>query len=278
MNSTRLLSSLLVVALLLADLVVIRRWPLAPDLSLLLFAALATGQLTLVVAWSLWATAPWLVRLLAPLTLAAWLSVPLGAALAAGQSEWFLLLTLFAALVALPLGACRWAAVRARTCRAEPPAERRACGRFQFSLAAVLSWMTVVAVACALRDRLAFPWAFGAEVAVYGVCLAAVAVGAWSASVVPTGAKAGHECARVAGVTLLCLLAGWTMHHATGVRQTAFFTLLALAEALVICGGLSVWGMALGEDRGRADRSGGPAGGAALPVRSPAVGCTGRRT
>jgi hypothetical protein len=101
--------------------------------------------------------------------------------------------------------------------------------------------MTLIAVACALRDKLVFPWAYGREVAVYGVCLAAVAIGAWW-----TINSTGRMFARVAGLTLLCLLAGWTMHAVVGVRNVSFYTLLTLIEALVICFGTTVCAGRLG--------------------------------
>jgi hypothetical protein len=241
MKSTPLLAGLLAAAMLLADLVVIRRWPAAPDASLLLFGGLAAGQIALVAMWSLWGTAPWLLRLLAPAALAAWLSLPLAAATAGRWPEWFLVLTLFAGLVALPLGCLFRGEKRSagqRDTRRKPGTA--AGGRLQFSLGGLLSWMTLIAVACALRDKFAFPWAYGREVAVYGVCLAAVAVGALRTSAWWTSESPGSMYARVAGLTLVCLVSGWFMHATTGVRNVSFYTLLALIEAIVICIGLSV--------------------------------------
>ncbi|MHB8971740.1 MAG: hypothetical protein ACYC3X_01790 [Pirellulaceae bacterium] len=237
MKSTNLLAGLLMVAAVLLDLVLASRLQTAPDTALLLLWGVACGQLALLALWSVLGTTGWLIRLLAVLAAAAFLSAPLSAATPGRWSEWFLVLCLFAGLVGLPLVLARWSGLCARVTTAgdlcgEPAERLRRC---QYSLGGLWSLLTTVGLLCGLRPYVAFPWQHAVALASYGTCLTFVALGAVWAMVSPRAVGT-----RLLVLTLLCVAAGWVMSSAELARNVWFFTTVALLETAVICLGINV--------------------------------------
>ena len=98
-----------------------------------------------------------------------------------------------------------------------------------------MSLLTLTGLVLGLRWCVAFPWRHFGEVACYGLCLTAVAGGSvWAI------ASHGDITRRLGVLSGICLAAGWLMFATAMVRDAWFFTMVALAEALVICLGLSI--------------------------------------
>ncbi len=232
MKPTHLLAGLLTIAAASCDAAVASRLRDAPHTALMLLCGLAAGQLALLSAWWVWGAAPRLWRLLAVLAAAALLSGPLSAVTPGRRSEWFLVLCLYTAWVAVPLAVTRWAGLRTRAARDRP---HRLAAR-QFSLADLMSWTTAVALGCGLCHHVAFPWSHGLALAGYGSSLACVAGGSFWAMVSPRPVGL-----RIAVLTLLCFAAGFVMTGLESARTGPFFTMMALVEAVMICLGVNVW-------------------------------------
>jgi hypothetical protein len=236
MKPTHLLAGLLTMAAVSFDMAVASRLGDAPDTTLMLLCGAACGQLALLSAWCVWGSAAWLLRLLAVLASAALLSVPLAAATSGRWSEWFLVLCLFVALVAVPLAIVRYSGLSAAMTGARDGCKgRRRLGPQQYSLAGLMSWMTAIALLCGLHRYVAFPWPHALALASYGVCLACVAVGAlWAMTSRRTIGV------RITVLTVVCLAAGLGMTGTELARTAWFFTMMALVEAVVICLGMNV--------------------------------------
>lgn len=240
MKPTHLLAGLFVAAAVAFDLAAASRLSAASEPALMVLCGAGLGQLALLSAWCVWGTTPWLCRLLAVLASSAALSVPLATGTTGRQCEWCLVLCLYAAVVGLPLAGARSLGLRA-THNEDRTGRPRALCPGQYSLAGLMSLMTVVALLCGLRDHVAFPRPHAAALASYGVCAACVALGAvWAMS-------SGQRChLRIGVLCLLCLLAGPAMLHTELARSAWFFTALASIEAATICLGMQVWLMSGG--------------------------------
>jgi hypothetical protein len=237
MKPTHLLAGLLVIAAVLADLVLASHLPTAPDTALLWLWGSACGQLALLGIWSAWGRTAWLIRLLGVLAAAAFLGAPLSAATNGRWSEWFLILCLFAALVALPLAGARWVGLTASVALSGGHREEsiRRPRRSQYSLGGLLSLMTAVGLLCGLREYVAFPWPHVLALASYGTCLALVAfVSVWAME------SCRAVATRLLFLTVACVGAGLAMSATELVRNAWFFTLVACLESAVICLGINV--------------------------------------
>lgn len=240
MKTTHLLAGLMALAAIVVDLVLASRLTAHPETSFMLLWGLSCGQLALLVVWSVWGQTAWLIRWLSVVAAAAWVGWPLAEATSGRWTEWFALMCLFGLCVSVPLHVARargWtvhtAGIRLFT---DQPASIR---RGQFSLADLLSLLTLSALVLGLRSHIAFPWRHWGEVLCYGACLTAVAGGAvWAI------ASRGGTWRRLGIVSGICLTAGWAMFAFASVRDAWFFTTVAFSEAIVICLGLSIMQMA----------------------------------
>lgn len=236
MKTTHLLAGLLALAALVVDLVLASRLTAHPDTSLMLLWGLSCGQLALLVVWSVWGKAAWLIRWLTVVAAAAGVGWPLAEATSGRWTEWFALMCLFGLCVSVPCHVARargWCLQTAgiRLCTDQPASIRRG----QFSLADLLSLLTFSALVLGLRTSVAFPWRHLIEVVCYGVCLTTVAGGSLWAM-----ASRGDTWWRLAMLCGICMVAGWAMFAATSARDPWFYTTVAFSEAIVICMGLSV--------------------------------------
>lgn len=253
MKTTHLLAGLMALAAIVVDLVLASRLTTHPNVAFMLLWGLACGQLTLLVVWSVWGQTAWLIRWLSVVAAAAWVGWPLAEATNGRWTEWFALMCLFVLCVSVP---CHVARVRGWTVHSldlrpftDQPAPMR---RVQFSLADLLSLVTLSALILGLRSSVAFPWRHLGEVVCYGACLTVVAGGAvWAI------ASRNDTWWRLGVVSSICVVAGWAMFAATSVRDAWFFTTVAFSEAIVICLGLSIMQMA----------------GVWLEIRNPAARC-----
>ena len=237
MKPTHLLAGLMALATLLLDQVVATQLCLRPDPALMLLLGLAFGQLALLAMWSVLGSTPWLLRLLAVAAVAALLSGPFASATAGRWSEWFLVLGLFSAAVALPTLVYRWAGLCASEIEVESQrsAKHRNLQYYQFTVGGVLSLMTAVGVLLGLARHATFPWQHTAALACYGGCLTLVALTSLWAIVSPQAISW-----RLGMLTGLCLAAGGAMFQVEHVRDIGFFTMIALIEAVVICLGMTI--------------------------------------
>jgi hypothetical protein len=167
---------------------------------------------------------------------AAWISWPLAEATSGRWAEWFLLLILYALCVSVPFYLARANGWRWQTDGVRRSIDRTtSTWRARFSLADLLSLLTLTGLVLGLRSCMAFPWRHLHEVVWYGACLTAVAGGSvWAI------ASHGSIVRRLGGLSGICLAAGWLMFAGATVRDAWFFTMVAFAEALVICLGLSI--------------------------------------
>jgi hypothetical protein len=230
----------MVLAAIVIDLVLASRLTSHPDVSFMLLWGLSCGQLTLLVVWSVWGQTAWLVRWLSVLAAAAWVGWPLAEATNGRWTEWFALMCLFGLCVSVPFQLARargWTlqTVGVRLFTDQPASMRRG----QFSLADLMSLVTLSALVLGLRSNVAFPWRHLGEVVCYGVCLTTVAGGSvWAI------ASHGDTWRRLGMLSGICLGAGWLMFAVASVRDAWFFTTVAFSEAIVICLGLSILQMA----------------------------------
>lgn len=236
MKTTHLLAGLLTIAAVLVDLVLASRLKSHPDAAFMWLWGVACGQLALLAVWNVWGSAAWLCRLLGVLAAAAWIGWPLADATSGRWAEWYSLLCLFMVAVSGPLYVARARGWRLCVPTAEgsssPPSRAHWT---QFSVGDLLSLMTLTGLVLGLRGVAAFPWRHLGEVVCYGMCLTGVASAAvWAMASRRTVAQ------RVGVLGSICLAAGWAMFGATGVRDPWYFTMVVLAEAMVICLGLTI--------------------------------------
>ncbi len=236
MNTSHLMSGLLVLAAILLDLVVLTGFDTGYEIPLMLFLGLALGQLALLAYWCAQGKRTWAPRLLAVVAAAMLLSRPLGRVTAGEASEWFWLLSLFVACV----GSTTRVAIRRAECRRVRAPERLATSqpvrrRTQFSLGSLLALMTVVGLGLGYGRHATF---------LPDHALSAAFCGFWLISVALTGlwAMQSHQAViiRVSILAMLCIVAGLMMAHTERVAGVWFFTMIGLIEAGMICFGITI--------------------------------------
>ena len=237
MKSTHLLAALFGITSALLDLTVATRFEIGCSTPIMLFLGLALGQLALLAFWCVLAGRDWLPRIAVLLAAAVFLGRPLSGITAAGWAQWSSLLGVFATCVAAPILLARCIGVGPfRVHRDGKPHPRR---RFRlparYSLSSLLSVMSLVAVILGLNRHVAVPVQHPLVMASYGFWLSLVAITAlWSL-------HSGQALSvRLVLLSALCSAAGLFMARTEYQHNIWFFTMVALIEAITICGGFAV--------------------------------------
>ncbi len=165
-----------ILAAALIDLVLLSKAGRFPDLSTTLLLGAILGQVTLATAWLVLARGRFVLRLMLLAGCLVWGSGCLQACTQPGVSQWFCVLGILAGLVVVPLWLWRLNTVcDSIFCPLQDQIERPV-RRWQFNVAALFSWMTLVAMLCGAMRWMEFPWQHPGELAAYGLTFLLTAV------------------------------------------------------------------------------------------------------
>lgn len=237
MKPIHLLAGLLAALLALLSTITVTGFQSSYETPLMFYTGLVFGQLALLVFWCVMSRGYRVARVLATLAITACLSQPLGRVTGCSWSQWFTLLSLFAAITSGALLLARLPGIvpgRGNRVTSPAPSQRRR-PRTQFTLGGLLSLTTAVAVSLGLRGHIEFPHEERLAVASYGLWLIVIAIASFWSS-----ASSLRPGVRVLVLAVVCLAAGSLMAHTEHYQSTWFFTNIAVIEATIICVGVSI--------------------------------------
>jgi hypothetical protein len=215
MKPSPLNTILLCVALALADAAVAAGTQTTYSAAFILLAGLCFGQLTLLAAWTIAGSGPWIARVLTSLTVASGLAQLLAPATAASWPSWT------AALVAYWLTASVTIWFITTTARSSRQESRPR--PLQYSLGSLISVITLMSVLLGMAHWISISGAQLASFAPIGIWMLVVG------TVALQGALPSQHVWMV--VTLVtAVAAGPLLSRTTGLYDAGFFTLLCLVE------------------------------------------------